>query len=150
MMQTHLKATTQTTQLAQRIQSSNKAQASSDKTSARQDISMLIGWVLQGGVIISSAIILLGVLLLLLSPGGLAVQAQTFPHTLNQIWNSTLALQPQGIIVLGLLLLIATPVIRVIVSVIAFAVERDRQFIAISFLVLAILCLSFLLGKGGA
>ena len=49
----------------------------------------------------------------------------------------------------GLLLLIATPVLRVMVSIIAFALEKDRVYVAITSLVLALLILSFVLGKAG-
>jgi len=47
-----------------------------------------------------------------------------------------------GIIQLGLLLLIATPVARVAFSVVAFAAERDWLYVAITLIVLAILIYS--------
>lgn len=49
----------------------------------------------------------------------------------------------------GLLLLIATPVLRVFVSIIAFALEKDRVYVVITSVVLALLILSFVLGKAG-
>ena len=52
--------------------------------------------------------------------------------------------------VLGLMLLVATPVLRVAVSVIAFGLERDMRYVIITLIVLAILITSFLLGRGGA
>ena len=52
-------------------------------------------------------------------------------------------------IVLGLVLLIATPVVRVIVSTVAFYRERDRVYVAITLLVLALLLVSFVLGRSG-
>ncbi|HEY5079820.1 MAG TPA: DUF1634 domain-containing protein, partial [Opitutaceae bacterium] len=55
----------------------------------------------------------------------------------------------QAIIVAGLLVLIATPVLRVAVSVVAFWRERDRAFVAIATLVLLLLALSFSLGRAG-
>jgi uncharacterized membrane protein len=58
-------------------------------------------------------------------------------------------LQPQAIIASGLLLLIVTPVVTVITSVVAFAIERDRRFVVIALVVLAILISSMLIGKGG-
>jgi uncharacterized membrane protein len=47
---------------------------------------------------------------------------------------------------LGLLLLIATPVLRVAVSVIGFALDRDRLFVLITLAVLAVLIGSFAIG----
>ena len=112
-------------------------------------MSTIIGGILQGGVIISSAIIILGLVLLPFHPGGLSAQRiERFPHTLGQVWTELLAFHPQAIIVVGLLLLIATPVIRVAASVVAFWLEHDRRFVIITLVVLAILITSFLIGKG--
>jgi uncharacterized membrane protein len=57
---------------------------------------------------------------------------------------------PQAVVVLGLLVLLVTPVVRVAVSIIAFLLERDWRYVLITSLVLLILLLSFALGKGGA
>ena len=48
---------------------------------------------------------------------------------------------------LGLLLLIATPILRVAVSLLGFALQRDRAYTMISAVVLLVLLISFLLGK---
>ena len=50
---------------------------------------------------------------------------------------------------LGLLLLIATPVARVAFSIVAFALEGDRLYVAITAVVLALLVLSFAVGAAG-
>ena len=103
----------------------------------------IIGWVLQGGVLLSAAVIVLGLLLELLQPNKFAPQKlQDFPQTFNQVWAGLLVLRPQAVITLGLLLLIATPVLRVAVSVVTFVVERDRRFVVITLLVLLILLFS--------
>jgi len=52
-----------------------------------------------------------------------------------------------AVIQLGLLILIATPVVRVAASVVAFAVERDRLYVAITLYVLAVILVSFFLGQ---
>src|SRR5258708_15082474 len=106
----------------------------------------LIGWILQIGVILSAAIILIGLILLPIRPGGLSVQRLlNFPQTLSQVGGGLLVLQPQAVIALGLLLLIAIPVIRVAASVIAFALEGDRKYVVITLIVLTILLCSVLL-----
>lgn len=115
------------------------------------DMNVVIGWILQGGVLISSAVICIGLVLLFMHPAQLSGQnALTFPHTLDQIKDGFLELQPQAFIAGGLLLLIATPVIRVAISILAFAKEHDRRYVVITTVVLAILLISFLLGKGGS
>ena len=108
-----------------------------------------IGWVLQGGVIISALVIIIGLALLPTQPGGLSPdRLLKFPQTLSQVGTDLLALRPQAIIALGLLLLIATPVLRVAVSVVTFALERDRKYVVITLIVLAILLFSiFYLGS---
>jgi uncharacterized membrane protein YfcA/uncharacterized membrane protein len=106
-----------------------------------------IGWILQGGVLLSAAVIVLGVLLLPLRPGGFSPErVLAFPATLNQVVTGLLILRPQAVIMLGLLLLIATPVIRVAASILVFAFERDRKFVIITLLVLMILLVSLFFG----
>ena len=103
----------------------------------------MIGWVLQWGVILSAAIILLGLFLLSLQPDKFSPQRlQLFPQTFGQVWAGLLVFRPQAIITLGLLLLIATPVVRVAVSIPAFAIERDRHFVVITTIVLLVLLFS--------
>ena len=110
-----------------------------------------ISRILQVGVLCSSIMIVAGLALLIIQTGGAALQhLQEFPHTPGQVWSGLLLYQPQAVIASGLLILIATPVLRVIVSVIAFSREHDRRYALIALILLAILLTSFLLGKGGA
>ncbi|MGI9060102.1 MAG: TSUP family transporter [Ktedonobacteraceae bacterium] len=103
----------------------------------------LIGTILQVGVILSAAVILIGLFLLSLQPDKFAPQRlNLFPQTFSQVWSGLLVLRPQAVITLGLLLLIATPVVRVAVSIPAFAIERDRRFVVITTIVLLILLFS--------
>jgi uncharacterized membrane protein len=70
----------------------------------------IIGWVLQGGVILSATIIVIGLCLEALRPDKFAPQK--------------LHLFPQAVIALGLLLLVATPVVRVAVSIVVSTVAK--------------------------
>lgn len=107
-----------------------------------------IGWILQVGVLLSAAMIVLGLLLLPSRPGGLSLQrVLAFPQTFGQILAGLLVLRPQAVIMLGLVLLIATPVLRVGASVVAFAVERDRRYVVITLMVLVILLFSIVLSE---
>ena len=116
--------------------------------STRKDYSAIIGWILRGGATLSAAIVLIG--MLLLHPGDLSgTSLQVFPHTVDQVWVGLLALQPQAVITAGLMLLLATPVMTVTAAAVAFALERDRRYVVIALVVLAILVTSFLIGKGG-
>ncbi|GAC1383040.1 MAG: hypothetical protein NVS4B7_01900 [Ktedonobacteraceae bacterium] len=139
-----LNAESQTQPSSVTLQKSQAKIPDTSKTTAN-----IIGWILQAGVLLSAAIILIGLLLLLARSWNLSGQRlQTFPQTLSQVWTGLLVLRPQAIITLGLLLLIATPVMRVAVSIVAFAIERDRRYVAITLAVLTILLFSiFLVGN---
>jgi uncharacterized membrane protein YfcA/uncharacterized membrane protein len=109
----------------------------SDKTNT------IIGWILQGGVILSAAIIIFGLILMAFQPNKFAPETLLrFPQSFAEVGRGVLALNPQSVIALGLLLLIATPIMRVAVSIVAFAVERDWRFVVLTALVLGILLFS--------
>ncbi|HTC80047.1 MAG TPA: DUF1634 domain-containing protein [Acidimicrobiia bacterium] len=72
-----------------------------------------------------------------------------FPHSVPTVVRGLQHSQGRAIVMAGILLLIATPVLRVAVSVLAFVYQRDRTFVVITSVVLALLLTSFLLGRGG-
>ena len=110
---------------------------------------LVISQVLRGGVLLSAAIIAVGVLDLyrayLVEPQ--RFQPGIFPHSLSGVISGLAHGDPQAIIVLGLLVLLATPMVRVVVSVVAFALEGDHRYTAITTVVLLILCASFFLSR---
>ncbi|MGA2421452.1 MAG: DUF1634 domain-containing protein, partial [Candidatus Acidiferrum sp.] len=67
-------------------------------------------------------------------------------RTIKGIFAEVLAFHGRGLIQLGLLLLIATPVARVAFSVGAFLYERDWKYVTVSVLVLALLFYSLFSG----
>ncbi len=64
------------------------------------------------------------------------------------IVREAIAFRPLGLIQFGLLLLIATPVARVLFSVLGFALERDWMYVMITLLVLALLIYTLTSGVG--
>jgi uncharacterized membrane protein len=54
--------------------------------------------------------------------------------------------EPTGIMALGVLVLIATPVVRVAFALVAFALERDRLYAAMSAVVLGLLACGLVFG----
>lgn len=114
---------------------------------------LVISHVLRGGVLLSVAIILCGVVLFYVRAFGALGRSEdvaAFPHTLPSVGQGLAHADSQAVIILGLLVLLATPVVRVAVSIVAFLLERDWRYVVITSLVLLILLLSFVLGKGGA
>jgi uncharacterized membrane protein len=105
----------------------------------------MMGGLLQAGVLFASAVVLVGAILYLREYGGRPVNYRTFSGEAANLRNpiSLLRLLAAGdaaaIVQLGVLLLIATPVARVVFAVIAFAIERDRLYVGISLVVLAVL-----------
>jgi uncharacterized membrane protein len=112
---------------------------------------LLISYVLRGGVLLSAGLLILGALLYGIGAlrGGTATPPTTYPHSVGDVISGLARGDPLAVLSLGLLVLLLTPVARVVISIVAFARERDRLYVAITSLVLLILLVSFLLGKGG-
>lgn len=112
---------------------------------------LIISGVLRGGVLLSAGLIAIGVVVFYASGAWRSpITDHDFPHTFVSAWDGALHGEPLAIIALGLLVLLATPVLRVIVSIGAFLLEGDRLYAVITALVLLILVVSFFLGRGGA
>ena len=78
--------------------------------------------------------------------GALTEANAHFPSTLTEIIAGLRRGRGQAMVMAGLLILIATPVARVALSVVIFLIARDRLYILITAVVLAILFLSFAVG----
>ncbi|MEO6804444.1 MAG: DUF1634 domain-containing protein [Granulicella sp.] len=105
----------------------------------------LMGRLLQIGVLVASAFVLLGGILYLREHLGTVVGYGLFksqPPELRHaktLLTALAHLRPEAIIQLGVLMLIATPIARVIFAAFAFALERDRLYLVISLVVLGVL-----------
>ena len=115
-----------------------------------------ISYLLRGGVLLSIGVVVLGLVFTFVHHpqyvtsktelGALTSPDATYPHTVREVVAETAGHHGQAIVMLGLLLLIATPIARVAFSVVAFLVERDRVYVLITIIVLALLVLSLLIG----
>jgi uncharacterized membrane protein len=116
-------------------------------------LEMAMGLMLQIGVTIAALVVLLGGVMYLVRNGGSPRDYQHFHAatpaitTVNGILESAEQLDSRGIMGLGILLLIATPVCRVIFGVIGFALLRDRLYTVVSLFVLGVLLFSFLTNR---
>jgi uncharacterized membrane protein len=110
---------------------------------------VMMGRLLQVGVLLASAVVLIGGVLYLHAQHGSAPNYRSFssePARLRQQGDMGPDLatgDPATIIQFGVLLLIAMPIARVAFALIAFAIERDRLYVAVSLTVLAVLLFSF-------
>jgi uncharacterized membrane protein len=113
-----------------------------------QRVEEIIGNLLRAGVLLSAFVVLCGGVIYLARHGDSPANYRVFhgePSELRSvtgILHYAFALRGRGIIQLGLLLLIATPVARVAFSVFGFAAEKDWMYVAFTLIVLAILLYS--------
>lgn len=120
-------------------------------TDARVDA--IIGNLLKLGVLISSFIVIIGAILYLARHGSEAPNYHIFygePSDLRSPWGifrDASGFSGRGVIQFGLLLLIATPIMRVAFTVISFIIQKDRVYVGVTFIVLAVLLFS--LAGGG-
>jgi uncharacterized membrane protein len=120
----------------------------------------IIGNLLRIGVMASALVVLAGGILLLIERGRQpAPDLRQFRLDETEqlrdpasIFRESAALHSLSLIMLGLLLLIATPVARVVFSVVAFALQHDLLYVLFTLIVLAVLLYSlfngYFSGKG--
>jgi uncharacterized membrane protein len=119
------------------------------------DMQLLLGRVLRLGMIISISIVFIGGLVFLYRHGQSTPDYKTFKgipaflQNIGSLFSSAFSFHGQAIIQLGIILLIATPVLRVMFSAIGFVLEKDYLYTGISLLVLLIIFASMLSGHAG-
>jgi len=119
------------------------------------DIQHIIGWILRLGVMISMTIVFIGGCFYWYRHSSETANYSKFTgvpdfvHSASGIWHGILTLRGRAIIQAGIVLLIATPVVRVLFSMIGFLLERDWLYTAISLLVLSVIIASALTGHAG-
>lgn len=115
----------------------------------------ILGMVLRSGVVLSGLVIAIGTGLFVanhsvddtssyLSYNPAVVPHGNFPASLGAMASGIASLDPASIIQLGFLILLATPVARVALSLFLFATENDRLYVFITATVLVILLFSML------
>jgi len=115
-------------------------------------LEVVMGTLLRAGVLLAAAVVLAGGTLYVLRHGLETPHYRVFrgePADLRHmvgIVGDALRLSARGIIQLGLVLLIITPVARVALAVVGFALERDRMYVLVSAVVLGVLIFSLLGG----
>lgn len=109
---------------------------------------VMVANLLRAGVVLAAALVGFGGILYLSRYGHEAGSYRTFRgepadlSTLGGVFHDAMTLHGRGIIQLGLLLLIATPVARVAFTVYAFLHLRDPKYVVITLIVLGLLLYS--------
>ena len=124
--------------------------AESKRTWTDQQVEAILGNLLRIGVILAAVVVLVGGVLYLIHYGATLPDYRVFhgePTDLRSvagIVKDVLNLRRRGTIQFGLLLLIATPIARVMFSVFAFARQRHRVYVLITLFVLVVLLYSLI------
>lgn len=119
------------------------------------DMQLLLGKVLRAGMIISTSIVFIGGIFYLYKHGHTIADYREFKGvpafvaTAGGIVDGVLNLKGQAIMQLGIILLIFTPILRVMFSTIGFVLEKDYMYVGISILVLIIIFTSLMSGHAG-
>lgn len=119
---------------------------------AQEHVEQMVGNLLRIGVFIAAAVTVAGGIAFMIHHGSLVPDHSVFRgqpemlSTLTGVIAGAIALEPAAIVQLGIVLLIATPVARVLLTLIAFAIQRDWMYVLISAIVLALLTYSLVVG----
>jgi uncharacterized membrane protein len=119
------------------------------------DMQLLLGQVLRAGTVVSICVVFFGGIIYLTRHGHAVANYSVFkgiPDFVSHakgLFDGVLNFRGQPIIQIGIILLIATPILRVVFSAIGFALERDYMYVGISLLVLFIICFSMINGHAG-
>ncbi len=117
-----------------------------------QQVEQTIGNLLRVGLLIATGLVLIGAVIFLKNYGGDLPDHHIFHgeppdlRGIGGILHRAADWRGRGIIQLGLLVLLATPVFRVAFSILAFTLQRDRLYVAITCIVLAVLLYSIVGG----
>jgi uncharacterized membrane protein len=121
--------------------------------SADWQVEQIMGTLLRTGVTLAAILVLAGGIVYLARHGMEQTDLRVFrgePADLDSLEGIVVAAwsgRGRGIIQLGLLVLIATPVARVAFSAVAFAWERDWIYVAFTLIVLGVLLYSLFFAK---
>ncbi|QRN98835.1 DUF1634 domain-containing protein [Archangium violaceum] len=116
---------------------------------------VLISNLLRAGVVVSLTLVTFGMSLTFFHHRDYFSSAQALqrltapergPHALAEVLADAMNARGQAFVMVGLLVLMATPVLRVALSLLTFGRQRDRAFVTVTSVVLTLLLLSFLLG----
>jgi uncharacterized membrane protein len=108
----------------------------------------MISVLLRTGVLLAGSVVLAGGVYYVALHGGETADYRNFvaqsdnDRFVSLIVKGAVTLRPRSTIQVGILLLIATPILRSATALVGFVMERDRQYAIISAIVLALLLFS--------
>jgi uncharacterized membrane protein len=112
---------------------------------SRFELETVLGYGLVAGIAASLVLLLLGFVLLIAQAGSLPIDELIrypgvgFPMDLPGVLSGIGSLEPLALVQAGLLLLIATPLLRVVLAGMVFCREREWLFALVALAILAVL-----------
>jgi uncharacterized membrane protein len=127
-----------------------RARSNSD-ASAELNVYADVYKVLLGGMILSTVLFVIAIMRALLRPEFVPLTPEWIKQHYHWavIINGIRSFDPTVVMLIATALLILTPVARVVVSVYAFAVDRDHKFVVVTLIVLLVILLTVVLGLFG-
>ena len=107
-----------------------------------------ISMTLRFGVLLSAALVILGIAIMAFQGSSLVISTSTKGIGIGSMLSGIANLNGESIVLLGVIVLIATPVSRVAMSVLFFALERNRLYTVITLIVLVNLLVAIFLVPG--
>jgi len=104
-----------------------------------------VGNVLLVGICVSLTFIATGVLTLIFGTGNTHADTDTI-IAISAIPREIIKLNPTAFFTVGILTMILTPVVRVLGALVIFTINKEYKYTIISFIVFALLVLSFIIG----
>jgi uncharacterized membrane protein len=117
------------------------------------EVEKIVGNLLRAGVVLAAMVMVVGAVRFLIAHGSEPADFHTFTPErtdLREPWAVATHMadgHSTGLLQLGVLLLIATPVARVLFSVFAFGAQRDYTYVGITLIVAAVLLYSLFFGR---
>jgi uncharacterized membrane protein len=116
-----------------------------------KDVQVILGTLLRVGVMVSTGIVLLGGLIYLTAQHNQVVSFENFNpsrtkfSSIAEILSGLKSFDGLAIIQFGVLLLIFTPIARVVFSIFSFLMEKDYMYVLIGIIVLCVIITSLYL-----
>jgi uncharacterized membrane protein len=113
------------------------------------DLEQVIGELLRYGVLASSLVVLAGGIVYLVRHGGQYPQYHSFrgePDKMRKpvlMWEAVWRGEGRPLIQLGLLILVATPIARILFSFIGYLLEKDYLYAVLTVIVLGVILFNF-------
>jgi uncharacterized membrane protein len=121
------------------------------QTSTEENVYSVVYYALLGGMIASTILFVIGIVRALMHPAyyPLSEEWVRSHYSVSWVMHGLATLDPVALMMVASVLLILTPVARVLVSIYAFLVDRDFKYVAITGIVFLIMALTVVAGLFG-